>query len=239
MKIKQHETIRVPYGWSGQEKALIIQLENIFNDLYKLNGQTNSLMVTDVSFDTTTNKLSITIDGNSTDIARLASLDGNGKIPASQLPEATQTSSGLMSATDKTKLDGVAEGATANIGTITSVKVNGQTVSSSGEADIGTVIREHQDISGKADKVSSATSGNFASLDANGNLKDSGHKHSDYITDISGKADKSDTVTNVAYDGTNKKLTKTINGNTTDIVSVSTIKSDLGSFTWGQLANHN
>ena len=36
------------------------------------------------------------------------------------------------------------------------------------------------DVTGKADKVASATNGNFASLDANGNLKDSGHKHSDY-----------------------------------------------------------
>jgi hypothetical protein len=48
-------------------------------------------------------------------------------------------------------------------------------------------------ISGKADKVSNATNGNFASLDSNGNLADSGHKHSDYLTshqDISGKQDK-------------------------------------------------
>ena len=49
---------------------------------------------------------------------------------------------------------------------------------------------DEQDISGKADKVSSATSGNFAALDSSGNLVDSGHKHGDYITDISGKADK-------------------------------------------------
>ena len=42
---------------------------------------------------------------------------------------------------------------------------------------------------GKADKVSSATNGNFAGLDSNGNLVDSGHKHSDYVitvTQISG-----------------------------------------------------
>ena len=39
-----------------------------------------------------------------------------------------------------------------------------------------------QDINGKADKVSSPTSGNFAALDGNGNLTDSGHKHSDYLT---------------------------------------------------------
>lgn len=45
----------------------------------------------------------------------------------------------------------------------------------------------------KADKVSGGTENNFAALDANGNLKDSGHKHSDYLTqhqDITGKADK-------------------------------------------------
>jgi len=38
------------------------------------------------------------------------------------------------------------------------------------------------DVTGKADKVTSATSGNFAALDANGNLTDSGHKHGDYLT---------------------------------------------------------
>lgn len=89
-------------------------------------------------------------------------------------------------------------------------------------------LTTHQDISSKADKVTTATNGNFAGLDAYGNLVDSGHKHSDYLTehqDISGKADKSSTVTNVAYSA--KKLTKTINGTTTDIVDISTIKTDL------------
>lgn len=55
------------------------------------------------------------------------------------------------------------------------------------------------DISGKADKVTSAVNGNFAGLDSNGNLTDSGHKHSDYLTqhqDISGKADKVTGATN-------------------------------------------
>ena len=41
----------------------------------------------------------------------------------------------------------------------------------------------------KADKVSGATSGNFAALDANGNLTDSGHKHSDYKTKQTAKSD--------------------------------------------------
>ena len=46
------------------------------------------------------------------------------------------------------------------------------------------------DISGKADKVSNATSGNFAGLDSNGNLTDSGKKASDFATAAQGaKAD--------------------------------------------------
>ena len=45
----------------------------------------------------------------------------------------------------------------------------------------------------KTDKVTNSVSGNFAALDSNGNLIDSGRKHSDYLTshqDITGKADK-------------------------------------------------
>ena len=45
--------------------------------------------------------------------------------------------------------------------------------------------------------------------------------------DISGKADKSSTVTNVAYDSTNKKITKTINGTTSDVVTAATILGNL------------
>lgn len=46
------------------------------------------------------------------------------------------------------------------IGTITSVKMNGSTISSSGEVDLGTVITEHQDISGKLNTSSVKTSTN-------------------------------------------------------------------------------
>lgn len=62
-------------------------------------------------------------------------------------------------------------------------------------------------ISGKADKVASATNGNFASLDSNGNLVDSGHKHSDYITDINGKVDKTTEINGHALSG-NVTVTK-------------------------------
>ena len=54
--------------------------------------------------------------------------------------------------------------------------------------------------------------------------------------ELDDKADKDEAVTSVAYDTTNKKITQTVNGQASDVVSVSTIKSDLGKFTWGQLA---
>lgn len=74
-------------------------------------------------------------------------------------------------------------------------------------------LTQHQDITGKADKVSGATNNNFAALDENGNLKDSGHKHSDYLTshqDITGKADKVSEATSGNFAGLDS------NGNLTD-----------------------
>lgn len=49
----------------------------------------------------------------------------------------------------------------------------------------------------------------------------------DLTTDLAAKADKSTAVTNIAYDTANKVITKTINGTTTDVVSLSQIESDL------------
>jgi len=80
------------------------------------------------------------------------------------------------------------------------------------------------DISGKADKVSDATSGNFAGLDANGNLTDSGHKHSDYLTqhqDISGKADKVSSATNGNIAGLNASGNLTDSGISGDMTTTS------------------
>lgn len=69
------------------------------------------------------------------------------------------------------------------------------------------------DITGKADKVASAVSGNFAGLDGNGNLTDSGSKASDFLTqhqDITGKADKVTGATSGHFAGLDS------NGNLTD-----------------------
>jgi len=166
--IKQHESLRVPMGWKDQDKALIGQLERIFDDIYKrfgrlgwddLGEKLKDCIVTNVSYDAVNQMLTLTINGVTTDITKIATLDGNGKVPASQLPsyvddveeyadfahfpttgeadkiyvaldtgftyrwsgsqyvrlntydEATQSASGLMSASDKTKLDGIENGA--------------------------------------------------------------------------------------------------------------------------------
>ena len=70
-----------------------------------------------------------------------------------------------------------------------------------------------QDISGKADKVSSATSGNFAGLDSNGNLTDSGSKAADFATADHTHSDKADKVSG-ATNGDLAALDS--NGNLTD-----------------------
>lgn len=69
------------------------------------------------------------------------------------------------------------------------------------------------DMSPYAEKVSGAVSGNFAGLDANGNLVDSGKKPSDFLTthqDISGKADKVASATSGDFAALD------VNGNLTD-----------------------
>lgn len=59
---------------------------------------------------------------------------------------------------------------------------NGATAYGWGNHASAGYLKTHQDISGKADKVKSAVANNFASLDANGNLKDSGKKAADFAT---------------------------------------------------------
>jgi hypothetical protein len=92
------------------------------------------------------------------------------------------------------------------------VKINGtvKTITAPGTAetdvtDLGTYLTS-SDITGKADKVSSATLGNFAGLDSNGNLTDSGSKASDFATSAQGgKADTA--IQGVKLDGASSALT--------------------------------
>ena len=144
---------------------------------------------------------------------------------------ATTSANGLMSKEDKTKLNGIAQGATANIGTITGIKMNGASKGSSGVVDLGTVITAHQDISGKLDKTTAAsTYATKASLDGlqtqintlvEGNAKSTIESFNEIVaflegveddstlegiiaginTQISGKAAKGDSIKNITRSG--------------------------------------
>jgi hypothetical protein len=85
---------------------------------------------------------------------------------------------------------------------------------------------EKTDISGKADKVKSATAGNFAALDADGNPTDSGKKPADFVAAETGKrlmsdaegtklASVSEGATKTAASATNGHIT--IDGNDTTV----------------------
>lgn len=130
---------------------------------------------------------------------------------------------------EKTKLAGIAEGATANVGTVTGITMNStsKTVDVNGVVDLGTVITEQQDISGKADKDTNAVVGNFASFDASGNPVDSGHKHSDYITDVSDKADKVAGATNGHFAGLDNNGNLTDSGKSSSDFLASTLKGSV------------
>lgn len=72
------------------------------------------------------------------------------------------------------------------------------------------------DISGKADKVKNATSGNFAALDANGNLTDSGKKPVDFVAAETGKrlmTDAEGTKLDGIAEGATKVEKSATNGN--------------------------
>lgn len=66
---------------------------------------------------------------------------------------ATQSVSGLMSAEDKRKLDGIEEGAGNNNNTITGIKMNGVVKGTSGVVDLGVVLTEHQNLSNYSTKA--------------------------------------------------------------------------------------
>lgn len=81
----------------------------------------------------------------------------------------------------------------------------------------------------KTDKVSDATSGNFAALDGNGNLEDSGHKHSDYLTESNIYNDLDRTTEGKALDARQGAVLKGVTDG---------LKSDLGIVENGNTCTH-
>lgn len=100
-----------------------------------------------------------------------AGLDANGNL----------TDSGFDSSDFATAAQG-----TLAASAIQGVQLNGNTIT----PDASNFVNVQVDISGKADKVANASSGNFAGLDSNGNLTDSGCASTSFATTAQGsKAD--------------------------------------------------
>ena len=117
---------------------------------------------------------------------------------------------GAMSGSDKVKLDGIETGAEVN--DIVSISLNGTAVTPDQNRNVNLTItvpsassttpvmdgtgavgtstdyaradHEHPSDTAKADKVPSATNGNLAGLDADGNLTDSGVAPGDFVTGV-------------------------------------------------------
>ena len=138
----------------------------------------------------------------------------------------TNTVNNLVNYYTKTEIDGKIAGAfhykgtkattaqlptTGNeIGDVWHVTADGSEWAWNGtsQEELGTII----DLSGYATKVSGATSGNFAGLDASGNITDSGKKASDFVAAVSGKGlstnDFTDALKN-KLDGISSQANKT------------------------------
>ena len=91
---------------------------------------------TTIQADSKTDTLTLTAGSNITLTPNATSDSIEIKATDTTYSDATTSTHGLMSAEDKSKLNGIAEGATANVGTITGVSMNGTSVATSGVANI-------------------------------------------------------------------------------------------------------
>ena len=186
----------------------------------------------------------------------VATLDANGKIPTSQIPgsyddvkegylaedgkfyEDSAHTVEIPAASDKVYVD-IPNNTTYRWSGTQYVKIGsdlalGETSSTAYRGDRGKAAYDHSQLtSGNPHNVTKSdvglgsvvNTGDSATPVSGGTTK---FTTGGAYTELAKKADKSSTVTNVAWDSTNKKLTKTINGTTSDVVSASTIKTAMG-----------
>lgn len=125
----KREPLRIPQSWKDQSRAFVIQLERILDNLFnraeeneesdkKRDEEIESLKngkADKVPTATSGNVAKFNSNGNIADSGYKIekSVPSNAVFTDTTYSDATQSVSGLMSAADKTKLDGVATGATA------------------------------------------------------------------------------------------------------------------------------
>jgi len=208
-----------------------------------------------------TGKDTITAGTNSVDIYDWAQASTKPSYTQDEITEGTTNKP--FTATEKTKLSGIASGAEVNQNAFSNVKVGTTTIAADAKTDTLTLeaggdVTLTPDASGDKVTISVTTPKKTSELN-----NDSGfitaadvpegaaaststplmdgtaavgtelafargdHRHPSDTT----KADKSATVSTVVYDATNKKITKTINGTTTDVVTAAKIVTDGGGVT--------
>ena len=180
-----------------------------------------------------TGKDTITVGNNSVDIYDWA--QGNTKPSYTQDEITDGTTNKAFTSTEKTKLAGIAAGAEVN--------VNADWNATSGDAQIlnkPDIPSKTSDLTNDSGFITTGDIPEGAAASTTTPLMDGtaavgtelafargDHRHPSDTT----KADKSATVSTVAYDATNKKITKTINGTTTDVVTAAKIVTDGGGVT--------
>lgn len=193
-----------------------------------------SSTITNVVYDSTNKKFTKTINGKTTDITTVAVIKTALSLSKSDVGlsnvenKSSATIRGELTKENVTSALGYtppssdttysamsveeAEAGIANTSrTITASVLNSAITSKGYTTNVGTVT---------GIKMNGASKGSSGEIDLGTVI--TSHQ------DISGKANKSETVSTIIYDTTNKKLTKTINGTTSDVVKVSTLKSDMG-----------
>ena len=160
----------------------------------------------------TSSKDTITTGSTSVDIYPWAQASSK---PSYTMDEVTDgTTYKRFSATEQSKLSGIASGAEAN------VQADWNETDTSSDAYIA---NKPTSPSGVSPYTSTPEMDGTGSAGSSTLFSRGDHVHP---SDTS-KADKSATVSTITYDGTNKKITKTINGTTSDVVTVATLKTDL------------
>ena len=108
---------------------------------------------------------------------------------------------------------------TSNAGTITGITMNGSSKGTSGVVNLGTVLTEHQDITGKADKSDAIGSLSLSLNSTNYQITLSGTKVDGTTFTVSDTIDLplESVVVNGSYNNSTKKVVLTLqNGNTVD-----------------------
>ena len=145
--------------WLDVIQTKLAEMDNLDISAERVSDGVN-ITITDKEGMATTTKVN---DGAKGDTGNPGPTGEDGFSPIANVTKVGQTAT--ITITDKTGTTTASISDGLGQGTITSVKMNGDVIASSGEADLGTIITQHQDISGKEDTTNKVTSISSSSTD--------------------------------------------------------------------------